>query len=99
MARIIVIPIVFFFLHLSGVAAEIAIAEAARTGHPLEFINTSFENASPISYEIAPDGTVLVYLIYDNERSSPNRAAGHIHFQIQAKPGAKLTIEFKNLDN
>src|SRR5688572_25746510 len=69
------------------------------TNHPLEFIDTSFENASPVWYEFAADGTVLVHLLYDHERSSPNRAAGHIHFRLHAKPGAKLTLEFKNLDN
>jgi len=69
------------------------------TNHPLEFIDTSFENASPIWYEFAPDGTVLIHLLYDHERSSPNRAAGHIHFQLQAKPQSKLTLEFLNLDN
>jgi hypothetical protein len=78
-------------------------AEPARplapTNHPLEFIDTGFENASPIWYEFEPDGTVLVHLLYDHERSSPNRAAGHIHIKLHAKPGAKLTLEFKNLDN
>jgi hypothetical protein len=65
----------------------------------LDFIDTSFENASPLAYEIASDGTINVYLLYDHERSSPNRAAGHFHFLIQAKPGSQLTLEFKNLDN
>ena len=37
--------------------------------------------------------------IYDHERASPNRAAGHIHFLLNARPGAKLTLEFLNLDN
>lgn len=64
-----------------------------------EFINTGFENASPLWYEFAPDGSIQVHLVYDQERSSPNRAAGHIHFQIQARPGSKLTLEFRNLDN
>src|SRR5688572_990109 len=71
----------------------------APANHPLEFIDTSFENASPVWYEFAPDGTVLVHLLYDHERSSPNRAAGHIHIKLHAKTGAKLTLEFKNLDN
>ncbi|MCI0743768.1 MAG: succinylglutamate desuccinylase/aspartoacylase family protein [Verrucomicrobia subdivision 3 bacterium] len=71
----------------------------APTNHPLEFIDTSFENASPVWYEIASDGTVLVHLLYDHERSGPNRAAGHIHLRLHAKPGARLTLEFKNLDN
>ncbi len=65
----------------------------------LVYIDTSFENASPLWYEPAPDGAVLVHLLYDHERGSPNRAAGHIHFRLEAAPGARLTLEFKNLDN
>lgn len=64
-----------------------------------EFIDTSFENASPLWYELASDGSILVHLLYDHERSSPNRAAGHFHFQVHARPGSKLILEFKNLDN
>jgi hypothetical protein len=65
----------------------------------LEFIDTSFENASPVWYEQATDGTILVHLLYDHERASPNRAAGHVHFLLHAKPGSKLTLELENLDN
>lgn len=66
---------------------------------PLEFIDTSFENASPVWYELAEDGTIQVHLLYDHERGAPNRAAGHIHFALHARPGARLTLEFRNLDN
>jgi hypothetical protein len=38
-------------------------------------------------------------LLYDRERASPNRAAGHIHIRVEAEPGARLTLEFANLDN
>src|SRR5215217_699982 len=65
----------------------------------LEYIDTSFENASPCWYEQAPDGTIDVHLLYDHERASPNRAAGHIHVLLHGKPGSKLTLEFKDLDN
>jgi hypothetical protein len=66
----------------------------------LEYIDSSsFENASPVWYEEATDGSILVYLLYDHERDSPNRAAGHLHILLHAKPGSKLTLEFKNLDN
>jgi hypothetical protein len=65
----------------------------------LEFIDTSFENASPLWYDVAPDGAIQLHLVYDHERASPNRAAGHVHFRIHARPGAKLTFEFKNIDN
>jgi len=74
----------------------------APAGNPdtgLEFIDHSFENASPLWYTIEDDGTVAIYLNYDHERSSPNRAAGHIHFQLQARAGTRLTLEFRNLEN
>ncbi len=71
----------------------------AATPTNLVYIDTSFENASPLWYEPAPDGAILVHLLYDHERGSPNRAAGHIHFRIEAEPGTKLILEFKNLDN
>jgi hypothetical protein len=64
----------------------------------LEFIETGFENASPLWYEVV-DGVVRINLLYDHERASPNRAAGHIHFLLHARPGSKLTLEFRNLDN
>jgi hypothetical protein len=65
----------------------------------LEYIDTSIENGSPFWYESAADGAVNVCLLYDHERSSPNRAAGHFHFLLEAKTGSQLTLEFKNLDN
>lgn len=65
----------------------------------LEFIDTSFENASPLHWETGSDGVIQLFLVYDHQRASPNRAAGHIHFQLQGKPGSKLTLEFRNLDN
>lgn len=74
-------------------------APALRANPGLEFVDTSFENASPLWYEFADDGSVQIHLIYDHERSSPNRAAGHIHFLLHGKPGASLTLEFRNLDN
>jgi Zinc carboxypeptidase len=64
----------------------------------LDFIDTSIENASPLWYEVV-DNVVRVNLIYDHERRSPNRAAGHIHFVLHGRAGAALTLEFRNLDN
>jgi hypothetical protein len=72
---------------------------APATDADLEFIDTSIENASPLWYERAPDGTVLIHLLYDHERSSPNRAAGHVHFRVHGRKGSTLTFEFRNLDN
>ena len=95
MSRNIAAVFVLLVLVLAGFAAE----PVTSTNHPLVFIDTSIENASPVWYEFAPDETVLVHLMYDHERSSPNRAAGHIHFQLHARTGSRLTLEFKNLDN
>lgn len=65
----------------------------------LTLIDSSFENASPLWYDVGPDRVVNLYLLYDHERSSPNRAAGHIHFRIEGTTGARLTFEFRNLEN
>src|SRR6266545_6879357 len=99
MTRTIVVALACALTSLAAFSAEPATSPNNSTNHPLEFIDTSFENASPLWYDFAPDGTVLVHLLYDHERSSPNRAAGHIHFQLHAKPGSRLTLEFTNLDN
>jgi hypothetical protein len=65
----------------------------------LASIDTSFENASPLHWEIDADGTLQLYPTYDQERSSLNRANGHWHFRLRAKPGSKLTVVINNLDN
>lgn len=65
----------------------------------LIFINTAFENASQLDWQVDSSGAVNIGLIYDHERSSPNQANGHWHFQIQAEPGADLTILLSNFDN
>jgi len=74
---------------------------ATSTSKPprLTFINTSFENASPLHWEIAEDGAVMIYLVYDQERGSPNRANGHWHFQLQAEPGSQFTLVLNHLLN
>ncbi len=69
----------------------------ARPG--LAFVDTAIENGSPAWYEPTDDGTYLVHLLYDHERDAPNRAAGHIHVRLVGTPGARLTLEFRNLDN
>jgi len=79
-------------------------ANEIRPGRPSHaggfvFLDTSIENASPVWHDTLPDGTIRVHLLYDHERASPNRAAGHIHFLLHAAPGSRLTLEFTNLDN
>jgi len=65
----------------------------------LVYINTSFENASPLYWEADANNVVNVHLIYDHERSSPNRANGHWFFEVQTVPGAELTLVLHNFDN
>ena len=70
----------------------------------LSYIYTGFENASPLDWEVEADGTVRIGLLYDHERNSPNRAAGHWHFQLHTeKPDlnsdSKLRLILENFDN
>ncbi len=65
---------------------------AVAVPHPLRFIGTEFENASPLWWEVLPDGAVQVHLVYDHERASPNRANGHWLFRVEAEPGSDLTL-------
>jgi hypothetical protein len=63
------------------------------------FIDCGFENASPVWYETGADGVVNVHLLYDHERTGGNRAAGHIHFAVEATQGSYVTLEFRNIMN
>jgi hypothetical protein len=66
----------------------------------VRYINTSFENASQLDWQIdSASGAVHIGLIYDRERSSVNRANGHWHFQLQAEPGSDVTVVLKNFEN
>ena len=67
--------------------------------HPLKFINTNFENASQLDWEVDSLGVVNISLIYDHERSSPNRANGHWHFQVEAQRGSEITLVLKTFNN
>ena len=63
------------------------------------YIDTSFQNASTLNWSVDPNHTIDVYLLYDYERQSPNRAAGHWHFRLEAAPGSQWTIVLHNFDN
>jgi hypothetical protein len=70
----------------------------AQTG--FKFINTAFENASPLYWEIDDtSGVIDIYFIYDIERESPNRANGHWLFQVQAVKDCTLTFVLNNFTN
>ena len=65
----------------------------------ISFIDTSIENASPLYWEFDDTGSMQVYLLYDHERDSPNRAAGHWHFRVEGKPNAKVSLVLNNFRN
>lgn len=69
------------------------------TKNRFRFINTNFENASQLDWEIDSLGIVNISLNYDHERSSINRANGHWHFQLQADSGTEVTLLLKNFEN
>jgi hypothetical protein len=63
------------------------------------YINTAFENASPLEWSIASDGAVILDLVYDHERSSQNKSISHWHFQVEAKQGSEITFIIKDYIN
>ncbi len=66
---------------------------------PLKYIDYNFENGSPLFWEIREDSSVLISLIYDHERDSPNRANGHWHFIVFAEKGTTMSLVLQNFDN
>ena len=71
-------------LVLSGLASAQPLEDPP---HPLRFIDTALEHASPLWWELDADGVVQIHLVYDQERSSPNRANGHWLFRIGSDVG------------
>lgn len=86
-------------LYAAGFVADAGTTTPGALPDGLEFIETGFENASPLWYETDSNGVIQIHLNYDHERASPNRAAGHIHFLLHAETGKRLTMEFQNLEN
>jgi hypothetical protein len=66
---------------------------------PLIYINTRFENGSPLFWHIEEDGTINIELMYDHERNSLNRANSHWNFQLYAKAGSDFTLVLENFYN
>jgi hypothetical protein len=66
---------------------------------PLVYINTLFNNGSPLFWRIESDGKIHIELMYDHERNALNRANSHWHFQLFARAGSDLTLVLKNFYN
>jgi hypothetical protein len=63
-------------------------------GRDFQYIDTSFENASPVWYERAPDGAILVYLLYDHERSFRIERRGIFIFRCMRRRDRALRWSF-----
>lgn len=86
------------FIYESFAAQFSPIQDAAKINNVF-YIDTSFENASPLWWKMDQQGHVQIYLNYDQERDSPNRANGHWHFKVQAAPGSTYTLVLNHLNN
>lgn len=63
------------------------------------YVDTMIENGSPLWFEWDEHGSLQLHLMYDHERDSINRAAGHFHFRIHGEIEQKIRCEFNNLNN
>ena len=82
----------FIFIWMSGYCVLAQTETLSTFGSPVEYINSNFENASPLLWEYNSDGSVFVHIPYDHERNTPNRQATHVYFQVQAKQGSDVTL-------
>lgn len=90
---------ILILLLFAGTASGRGNVPGDTSKHPLVYINTNFENASQLDWEVDTKGVVNVTLNYDHERSSPNRANGHWHFQVIGARGSDITFVLKDFDN
>src|ERR1700733_7415868 len=66
------------------------------------FIDTYFENGSPLRWEPLGDGSIRVEPLHDYERLTGNRQSTHWNFKIHVPPdrvGSTVTIVMPGTDN
>jgi hypothetical protein len=66
------------------------------------FIDTYFENGSPLRWEVLSDSSIRVEPLHDYERVTGNRQSTHWNFKVHVPPdliGRKLTIVMPGTDN
>lgn len=87
-------------IFLAGNAAAMDAHRDSDTIMPsIKFVNTRFENASPANWEIGKNDSLTVSLVYDYERSSPNRSNSHWHYQVQGQKSRNIVVTMQNFDN
>ena len=62
------------------------------------FIDTYYENASPLKWEQNEDGVIDLDVIHDHGRFTPNQQFNHLNFKIIVPPeevGARLTVRIR----
>ncbi|MBE0536297.1 MAG: succinylglutamate desuccinylase/aspartoacylase family protein [Phycisphaerae bacterium] len=74
-------------------------AVAPDAASAMMYIDTCFENASPLWWDVAEDGSIHLNLVYDHERGTTNRANGHWYFRVEAQEGSELTLFLRNFEN
>jgi hypothetical protein len=66
------------------------------------FVDTYFENGSPLRWERLSDGSIRIETVHDYERITGNRAATHWNFKLHVPSemiGQRLTIVMPGTDN
>lgn len=86
------LSLLFLLLSIFGISAN---ASSKGNSRPT-YINNNIENGSNLNWDIAEDGSINIYLAYDYERESLNRAYDHWHFLLEAEAGSDLTLIFHN---
>ena len=63
------------------------------------YINTSFENGSPMNWEERDDGTLVFEPLFDYERGFRNRQLTHWHFSLRGTKGQTVRLRIPPKEN
>jgi len=94
--KVIVVILLCIFSSNFAISSTKNINKQPKIKSSIIYINKFIENGSNLNWDLADDNTVNIYLIYDYERNSLNRAYDHWHFLLEAEKGTDLTLIFNN---
>jgi zinc carboxypeptidase len=66
------------------------------------FVDTCFENGSPLKHQFVTDGSLRIEPLHDDERFTGNRQSTHWNFKLHVPPnllGTRLKMVFPGTDN